>query len=265
MVASQRYIPSPSARPHGLRSSSGGPVAVFVGATFLMVALLAPGCGGAYTPVPPPDDASREVSFQTEDGITLKGRLFGQGATGVVLAHMYPADQTSWWDFANTLAENGYKALAFDFRGYRDSGGDKEMELIDRDVRAAVGFLREQGATGVFLVGASMGGTASLKVASEGNVAGVVSLSAPVQFKGLSVEDNQVRVPALLIVAEGDRGATDSLEEMANKGIVGGSELTQSTVYEDISDHGTNLIKPGARNEAAVKENILGFLKANSE
>ena len=140
------------------------------------------GCGGATTPLatPPPDRAG-EVTFTTDDGVELKGRLFGQGSRGVVLAHMYPADQSSWWGFAQTLADEGYVALSFDFRGYGNSGGDKEIKLIDRDVRAALDFLEKQGATTVFLAGASMGGTASLKVAAkEGEkLAGVVSLSAP--------------------------------------------------------------------------------------
>ena len=241
------------------------PPPVVVVFTLAVVALLVAGCGGSHTPVPPPDEASLAVSFHTEDGVELKGRLFGRAATGVVLAHMFPSDQTSWWDFAEVLADRGYMALTFDFRGYRESGGDKDTELIDRDLRAAAGFLREQGATGVFLAGASMGGTASLKVASENGVAGVVSLSAPVDFNGLSVRGVRVRVPTLLMAAEDDRGAATGLEEMVSLGIVGGPDLVQSVVYEGIADHGTRLIAPGAEAETAVKERILEFLKANSE
>ena len=236
-----------------------------VALTLAMVAAPAAGCGGSHTPAPPPDEASLAVSFHTEDGVELKGRLFGRAATGVVLAHMFPSDQTSWWDFAEVLAEQGYMALTFDFRGYRESGGDKDIEFMDRDVRAAAGFLREQGATSVFLAGASMGGTASLKVASENGVAGVVSLSAPVDFSGLSVKGVRVRVPTLLMTAEDNHSAATSLEEMVSLGIVGGPDLVESVVYEGIADHGTRLIVPGAKAETAVKERILEFLKANSE
>ena len=46
--------------------------------------------------------ASRGVSFPSSDGVQLSGRLFGpdSATTGVVLAHMLPADQSSWYEFA---------------------------------------------------------------------------------------------------------------------------------------------------------------------
>ena len=63
---------------------------------------------------------SREITFTSSDGITLSGRLFGpaDGSAGVVLAHMYPSDQSAWFDFASRLGERGYRVLTFDFRGY---------------------------------------------------------------------------------------------------------------------------------------------------
>ena len=39
------------------------------------------------------------------------------------LAHMYPADQSDWTDFAQVLAAQGYQALTFDFRGFTESEG----------------------------------------------------------------------------------------------------------------------------------------------
>jgi pimeloyl-ACP methyl ester carboxylesterase len=61
---------------------------------------------------------SEAVSFQSRDGVALEGRLFGHGTSAVVLSHMLPADQRSWFDFADRLAEQGYLVLTFDFRGY---------------------------------------------------------------------------------------------------------------------------------------------------
>ena len=83
------------------------------------------------------------------------------------MSHMRPADQESWWPFARVLRDKGYQALAFDFRGYRDSLGELDIDSIDKDVEAALSFLGSRGASKVFLVGASMGGTASLKVAAR--------------------------------------------------------------------------------------------------
>ena len=226
-------------------------------AVIICLALLA--CGSEPTPTPTPPEASRAISFVTEDGVEIRGRLFGQSETGVVLAHMFPADQMSWWEFAQDLAENDYMALAFDFRGYGDSGGDKEIKLIDLDLKAALGLLRQEGASAIFLIGASMGGTASLKVAAREKVAAVVSLSAPVEFKGIGVKGEQVRVPVLLMATDGDSSAKRNLETMVGQGIV--ADLAESVVYETGNDHGTDILKGDNSNEARAR--ILSFLEAH--
>src|SRR3990172_347800 len=97
------------------------------------------------------------VTFASTDGLELSGRLFGEGDTAVVLAHMYPADQGSWKEFAQELAEKGYMAVTFDFRGYGRSQGPKEVSQMDRDVEGALDFAKARGARSVFLAGASMG------------------------------------------------------------------------------------------------------------
>ena len=67
---------------------------------------------------------SRAVTFPSSDGVQLSGRLFGPDSarTGIVLAHMLPADESSWYEFAIFLSQRGYKALTFDFRGYCPGG-----------------------------------------------------------------------------------------------------------------------------------------------
>ena len=120
-------------------------------------------------------DRSSPVTFTTDDGIKLAGRLFGpdDATAGVVLAHMLPADQSSWYDFAQRLGAMGYRALTFDFRGYCPGGdagcseGERAIAGIWQDVLAAKDFLVEEGVTRVALVGASMGGTASLVAAAQ--------------------------------------------------------------------------------------------------
>jgi pimeloyl-ACP methyl ester carboxylesterase len=117
---------------------------------------------------------SRPVSFAAADGVGLEGRLFGDGTSAVVLSHMRPADQTSWYRFANRLADAGFLVLTYDFRGYCPGGdggcseGDRDIDSMWQDVVGAVAFVRERGAADVSLVGASMGGTASLGAAARG-------------------------------------------------------------------------------------------------
>ena len=233
-------------------------------AAIIFLALV--GCGEKATPVPTPsDDVSSLISYTTQDGVEIKGRLFGRGQTGVVLAHMYPSDQTGWWAFARVLADNGYMALTFNFRGYGEgdskSGTDKEVKLIDRDLEGALEFLEGRGASGLFLVGASMGGTASLKVAARRKVAGVIVLSAPVEFKGISVKGERVRVPTLLMATKGDGSATHNIDSMVRVGIVG--EQSETVIYEEGKEHGTHILK--GRNADEARKRILGFLEANLE
>ena len=168
----------------------------------MALALFLSGCSSSIGP----GGGADKVSFSTEDGIQLSGHLFGSGGVGVVLSHMFPADQESWWPFARVLKDKGYQALAYDFRGYRDSEGDVDIANIDMDVQAALDFMNSEGVSKVFLIGASMGGTASLKVASGMEVAGVITLSAPPAIKGLDASEDVMTIsaPKLFIAARDD-------------------------------------------------------------
>lgn len=200
------------------------------------------------------------ISFPTEDNVELQGRIFGQGDVAVVLAHEYPADQSSWYDFARTLASNGYSALTFDFRGYGDSGGKKEIGFIDRDVTAALKVMGQLGKTKVFLVGASMGGTASLKVAARENVLGVITLSAPSTFQGLSAvnEVPQVKAPKLFLASQGDTPAADSVKFFTDKA----PDPKQMNILSG-NAHGTDMLKGDQGSQ--VSKLIVDFLRQNSK
>ena len=147
------------------------------------------------------------VRFTTSDGVVLAGTVFGDASVGVVLAHMFPTDQTSWQPFARQLAAEGYRALAFDFRGFGRSGGSRRVDEIDLDVRAAAVYLRSQGARRIVLVGASMGGTASIKTAAPGGAEALVVISSPMRFRGLNVSESELArltMPSLWITSERD-------------------------------------------------------------
>jgi pimeloyl-ACP methyl ester carboxylesterase len=226
------------------------------GATAATAATTTPGTGDML-----PATTGRAISFTTQDGVTLKGHVFGSGQAGVILAHMYPADQTSWYPTAQRLAQAGYLVLTFDFRGYGESGGSKQIDLIGGDVSAAITQIRKEGAGSVVLAGASMGGTASLVAGDQAQslssirLAGIATLSAPVEFQGLSAAAAVPRiiVPLLFIAAEKDAGAAGAqqLEQLsAGKGdlqIVPGS------------DHGTDLLT--GQQAAKVYQLLLDFIK----
>jgi len=164
-----------------------------------------------------PISTTPESDGEEADPISLDGRLFGGGATGVILAHMRPADQTSWYPFAQLLADTGqYTVLTFDFRGYGESTGEKQFDRIDTDLEAAYRFMRDElGMDKIFFVGASMGGTASLVVGARVNVAGVVSISSPDQFPPLDAKETVggITAPKLFVTSEDDVPAARAQEE----------------------------------------------------
>ena len=198
------------------------------------------------------------VEFKATDGVPLRGYLFGTGPTGVILAHMYPADQKSWFALAQKLAERGYLAMTFDFRGYGESGGKKVIAEIDRDLEGAYRFLRPK-AEKIFLVGASMGGSAAIRVASRNSTAGVVSLSAPLAFQGLDAREaiRKLEVPCLFVAAEGDGHAAAAAHEF-HKAAKSPKRLL---LIVPGSEHGTRLF--GSPSGQKVEEAVFRFLHEN--
>ncbi|HEX2031998.1 MAG TPA: alpha/beta hydrolase [Actinomycetota bacterium] len=157
------------------------------------------------------------VSFTAADGVELVGDLRGGGETAVVLLHMYPSDRTAWFPFAEALAAEGHTVLTFDFRGYGDSEGERQVGEIWRDALAAVRFMRRRGHERVVLVGASMGGTAALITAAREPLAGLVTLSAPSTFMGLTIPPEAVELieePKLFVAAEGDAPAAAAAQQL---------------------------------------------------
>ncbi len=206
-------------------------------------------CGGSTSSIDP--GPSTAVTFDTADGVTLAGRLFGPASatSGVVLAHMLPADQTSWYPFAERLAGQGFHVLTFDFRGYCPGGdggcseGTKDIDASPIDLRAAVAFLRADGAQRIGIAGASMGGTAALLVASRDRegIPALVMLSAPQVLSGLAVGQAELQTVTgakLYIAGLGDpAGAVASADALA---AIGPEPADEQIITVDA--HGTDLL-----------------------
>ncbi len=163
---------------------------------------------GCFAPNPtrkPADLGGEHVSFRTSDGVLLRGHLYGSGSTGVILAHMYPADQSDWTDFAQVLAAHGYQALTFDFRGFTESEGQSGTEFAGTDLLAAYQFMRPR-VSRIFIAGASLGSEAAILVAAREDVAGIICISTPTSFGGLVVTESirHVRAPILFVTSAAD-------------------------------------------------------------
>lgn len=222
-----------------------------------LLLLVAAGCEDARPrPSPTPSGSPGErVAIDTPDGARLRGWLFGSGKTAVVMAHMFPSDASSWFGTARKLAETGYTALAIDFR-YRSSGRTEEAAKASLDLRAAYDFAKGRGAERVALVGASMGGTAALIVASEADTPAVVAISAPTRFRGLDAEAAapKVAAPVLLLASSGDDEAARSLRTLS------GLLPNDNPLLYDGDAHGTNLLMTRPSSE----EEVIRFLTTNA-
>jgi len=210
-------------------------------------------CSGVFssTTEESPVAASTAITFTTSDGVALAGRLFGptEARAGVVLAHMLPADQTSWYPFAQRLAQQGYRVLTFDFRGYCPGGdggcskGTKDVGAANVDLQGAVDRLREEGVQRVGIAGASMGGTAALLVAATDphGIPVVVTLSAPQSIGSLTVQPSalaQIAGAKLYIAGLGDpSGAAASADTLAAQSP---RPVREEVVTSDA--HGTDLL-----------------------
>jgi len=212
---------------------------------------------------------STAVSFRSPDGVKLAGRVFGDGQVGVVLAHMFPADQTSWWAFARVLAQNGFTVLTFDFRGYCPGGvagcseGQRDVAAMWQDVLGAVDFMVARGLVRVMLVGASMGGTASLIAAAQPGVpvVAIVALSAPQSFEGLTADPTvlgNVTAAKLFVAGNSDpTGAATAAQAMYDQ-----SPPPKQVEIFTSSDHGTDLLT--GNQSGRVQTLIIGYLEQHS-
>lgn len=212
---------------------------------------LAAACGGSEEASP-----GRVVRFDAPDGTELVGEIRGQGETGVVLAHMFPADRNSWDRFAELLAERGYLVLHFDFRGFGDSPGDQDIPMLGQDVLGAAEEVGRRGAGHIVVIGASMGGTAALVAASRAELGGVITLSAPSTFSGIAAPPEVVQAvdePKLFIAAQGDGQAAATAQ-----GFYDHASGAKRLEVVNGSEHGTDLLEGGQAE--VVRRHILDFL-----
>lgn len=209
---------------------------------------------------------SHPVTFRTQDGAQLAGRLFGPAtaSAGVVLTHMVPSDQSAWFDFADRLGVTGYLVLTFDLRGNCPGGdagcsnGANAPQGAWQDVLAAQTYLRAQGAARIALIGAGLGGTASLVAASRQppGLKAVVTLSSSASADGLVAgpEVLQLITAAKLFLA----GDDDTLGADSAQAFYDSTVSPKDVELLTTADQGTDLLT-GNQGER-TRDLILGWL-----
>lgn len=124
----------------------------------------------SYATVPEPHlgVTPEDVSFETSDGLTLRGWFVPSRNGAVVIAS---PGRTSPRDEARMLVAHGHGVLLFDRRGEGESDGDPHMLGWSgrADINAAVSYLHERGVDPDRIggIGLSVGGEMLLEAAGE--------------------------------------------------------------------------------------------------
>jgi pimeloyl-ACP methyl ester carboxylesterase len=189
--------------------------------------------------------------IQTADHVRLYGVEAGTGSVGIVLAHQARSSLCGWLPYLKTLIDAGMRVVAFDFRGYGESEGglDSDARLaLDKDLAAAVAKIRSDGAAKVVLIGASLGGAASVQNGADLDVEAIVSLSGTRIWPGYGVNHPdalpRITVPFLLMVSRRDPNVPLS-EAQEVEAAVGSND--KQLVVCDGRDHGYDLVEYSAQ------------------
>jgi pimeloyl-ACP methyl ester carboxylesterase len=233
-------------------------------AALAVCALVLPGCGTSAE-----DMDGAEVTFQAPDGVTLVGRVFGDGEVGVVLAHMGRSEDTQadWNRLARALAERGYTALTYNRRGVCNapgrgcSGGYDELASSWKDVVGGAAFLRDRGARDVVLVGASIGAMASLHalVTRSVDAAALAEIGGVNHASGYDFSREQLQAiggdKLFVSSAHDPYGGADAAREWH----AWAREPKQLEILPG-SAHGTDLLVEGQPSARPLIELVLTFL-----
>jgi pimeloyl-ACP methyl ester carboxylesterase len=198
----------------------------------------------------------------TKDRVRLYAIETGDGAVGVVLAHQGGSDLCGELPYVKALVDAGLHVLAFDFRGNGLSASpSKDRFAYHRDFATAISRLHTDGATHVFLIGASMGGAAAVQNGAGLPVSGIVSLSGTRLWPGYGINapgPHTLRAPFLYVGSKNDWRAP--LKEALTVVRSAGSRDTRMIFYPD-SLHGWELVQDApfaARSRAVILTWIHG-------
>lgn len=202
--------------------------------------------------------AQHSITIPTQDGGLVCADLYGRGTRAVVLAHGGRFSKESWRDQAKTLDSKGFRVLAIDFRGFGCSTGPGQADFdhapFEKDVLAAVLYLRAHGANSVAVVGGSFGGAAAgdASIQSPGQIDRIVFLGAAPNLPA-----DKLKSRMLFIVARDDAN-DDGLRLPAIRAQYEKAAGPKQLIVLDGSAHAQFLFQTDQR--ARVMREILHFL-----
>jgi non-heme chloroperoxidase len=183
--------------------------------------------------------------IKTRDGTDLYVKDWGSGRP-VILLHGWPLDADSWDAQALALADAGFRAIAYDRRGFGRSGQPWSGYDYDTLADDLADVMKETGAdTDATVVGFSMGGGEVARYMSRHEGRGVVAagLIASVVPYMLKTEDNPDGVPEEQFQQMRDGIRQDRAKFFRHTFVPQfyGVGYITSPVSDDVVQHSTNL------------------------
>lgn len=215
-----------------------------------------------------------EIEVRTEDRTTLRAVCLEPDApprASIVLSHAMFARKSSLRSLAAMLAGEGFRAVAFDFRGHGDSTPSLDYrydDLVARDLPAVVECVRARADDHpVIVLGHSLGAHVALAAQGTGRMSAdaIVMLGGNVWLREL--EPSAVRWAAKVAIARASLAVADRAGRMPAKTLRIGSDDAATPYLQDLfrgvatgrwtSDDGTDYLAAAANVKVPVAA-ILG-------
>ena len=221
-----------------------------------LIALLCSSAAFAQSAPPP-----REVTVPAPDGVTLKATYYAAAQPGpaVLLLHMCNTDRRSWEPLAPQLAAAGIHALALDYRGFGESGGERfdkmpppeAQRIIDEkwpgDIDAAYKYLLSQSGvdgTRAGAAGGSCGVTQAVRLARrQPDVRSLALLAGALDPDGIAFITSTPWLPIFAAAAGDDQYDAGAPQLMQWILTLSGNPRNKFSGFRD-GKHGTEIFGP---------------------
>ncbi|MCE1179111.1 MAG: alpha/beta hydrolase [Micrococcales bacterium] len=180
-------------------------------------------------------------------GTELTGAVYGEGPRAAVFLHQTGrAGFCGWVPYAVWAARNGVRAILVDVCGY--GRATCTPEVADDPVAMLtipVQWARDNGATSVTVVGASMGGSLALGAGQAAGADAVVDISGPITWMGVPDAPEAAKATTVPLLAITSTQDTEPNASQLNEAITGSPSATKRFVQLPGSTHGWAILSGG--------------------
>lgn len=175
--------------------------------------------------------AAQDLTLKVDDGTQIHALAepVAGSEKGVVLVHMQGRHAGDWSYMGEKLAKSKMQVVMPDLRGHGKNVPEGQTATLteadflamERDVRAAVAWLRAQGVKQVSCAGAALGANLCAKVAADDpQIVNLVVLSPGLNYKGVKIADAVTRYgdrPLLMVASQDDSYAYTTVVKLEER------------------------------------------------